>query len=572
MARYTAVQIYAFARAAGFDPDQSVTMTAIALAESGGRSSAHATVGEDSRGLWQINAAAHPEFSGMDLYDPKANAAAAFAVSRGGADVSPWTTTHGGGRASYLRFRSQAQAAAVTYGEPSADGAWDGTAGYGHRLPAGRGHGDDSAAGGAGIGVPASNPAPATDSTPHLPPSELPPEQRHGVAFVPATDPGPGGGVADPSDAPGRVAAGGQVVAGEQVVAGDLPAAGGDPAVPVADLPPEQRHGVVFVQDPAAADGSSGGTVPGLGAAPDGQGIAGGDAAHPAALTRGALFVEEAMAQRGDRYVMGATAKVSDPHPAAFDCSELVHWAAARAGIEIPDGALPQFLDLQERGLEVDVERAIHTPGALLFSFASPPGAHDMRPAAAHVAISRGDGTTIEARGRAYGVDVFDATTKRFHYAALLPQAEELIPAGDPAPAAVAHAAAVPSPAAAVTSVVTLADARSVTTGGGLLDTDGDGLPDRQEERLGLDPYLADTDHDLYSDSYELLFGHADLSDRLPSGLAWNGSADAVLLGGDTAAPGSPAGTVAADAGHGDLAPGPAGAGAAGPGTGGSGA
>jgi hypothetical protein len=35
-------------------------MTAIALAESGGNSRAHNPVGEDSRGLWQINARAHP--------------------------------------------------------------------------------------------------------------------------------------------------------------------------------------------------------------------------------------------------------------------------------------------------------------------------------------------------------------------------------------------------------------------------------------------------------------------------------------------------------------------------------
>ena len=85
---------------AGFSPDQSATMTAVALAESGGNSGAHNPHGEDSRGLWQINAAAHPNLRGVDLYDPVENAKAAFRVSRSGADVSPWTTTHGGGRAS----------------------------------------------------------------------------------------------------------------------------------------------------------------------------------------------------------------------------------------------------------------------------------------------------------------------------------------------------------------------------------------------------------------------------------------------------------------------------------------
>ena len=79
MPRFTAEQIYAFARQAGFSPDQATTMTAIAMAESGGDSRSHATVGEDSRGLWQINAASHPDLAGQfDLYDPAQNARAAL--------------------------------------------------------------------------------------------------------------------------------------------------------------------------------------------------------------------------------------------------------------------------------------------------------------------------------------------------------------------------------------------------------------------------------------------------------------------------------------------------------------
>lgn len=56
-------------------------MTAIALAESGGNTDAHAlTSREDSRGLWQINARAHPEFAGQNLYDARTNARAAKVV------------------------------------------------------------------------------------------------------------------------------------------------------------------------------------------------------------------------------------------------------------------------------------------------------------------------------------------------------------------------------------------------------------------------------------------------------------------------------------------------------------
>src|SRR5665811_255519 len=115
--RYSAEEIYGFAREAGFSPDQAATMTAIALAESGGRTDAHNPRGEDSRGLWQINVRAHEHLEDVDLYDPRVNAEAAFQVSRGGADISPWTVTHGEGDASYLRFRDEAQAAAEAAGD-----------------------------------------------------------------------------------------------------------------------------------------------------------------------------------------------------------------------------------------------------------------------------------------------------------------------------------------------------------------------------------------------------------------------------------------------------------------------
>jgi hypothetical protein len=135
--RCTPEQIYALARRAGCAPDGAATMTAISLAESEGDPRAHNPVGEDSRGLWQINAAAHPEFARVDLYDPAQNARAAYAVSGGCADISPWTTTHLDRSAPYLVHREQAQAAAVAYGDGAGRGMWAGSAGYGVRTPAG---------------------------------------------------------------------------------------------------------------------------------------------------------------------------------------------------------------------------------------------------------------------------------------------------------------------------------------------------------------------------------------------------------------------------------------------------
>lgn len=131
-------------------------------------------------------------------------------------------------------------------------------------------------------------------------------------------------------------------------------------------------------------------------------------------------FLDEALRQAGDPYVWGAHTSPSDADPGAFDCSEIVRWAAARAGVQVPDGSWLQYLDLKEKGALVPVEQALRTPGALLFSFSSEPKPGGGRPSEAHVAISLGDGRTIEARGREYGVGVFEAGG-RFEYGAVIP-------------------------------------------------------------------------------------------------------------------------------------------------------
>jgi cell wall-associated NlpC family hydrolase len=323
---------------AGFTPDQATTMTAIALAESGGESGAHNSRGEDSRGLWQINAAAHPKLARRDLYDPLENAKAAFRVSGEGRDVSPWTTTHGGSDARYTAYRSEAQAAARASGDP-AGGVWTGTPGYGHPL----------AAGGAG-------------------------------------------------------------------------------------------------------QGSS-------------------DALR--------TFLDSALAQSGDPYVWGAEARARDGDPDAFDCSELVQWAAQRAGVELPDGSWLQYLELDRQGATIPVEQALRTPGALLFSFSREPTAGGGRPGRAHVAISLGDGQTIEAQSPRSGVGSWRAGD-RFQYAAVIPGISD----------GSAHPTAQLATAAATASTH---------------DSDRDGVTDAMEARLGLSSTAADTDHDNVSDGYELL-------------------------------------------------------------------
>ena len=123
--------------------------------------------------------------------------------------------------------------------------------------------------------------------------------------------------------------------------------------------------------------------------------------------TKSALdFVKFALAQTGDRYIFGAEANLKDPNPDAFDCSELVQWACARAGVYIPDGSSAQ----NAYCAHIDVSRGIRTRGALLFI----PG---------HVAISLGNGRTIEALNPELGVRQMSATQRSFNWtsAGLIP-------------------------------------------------------------------------------------------------------------------------------------------------------
>jgi cell wall-associated NlpC family hydrolase len=173
-------------------------------------------------------------------------------------------------------------------------------------------------------------------------------------------------------------------------------------------------NGLAFAQvlDAATALGTSGGATGLSGAATN----LGGYGASGKTQT----FVQSALAQAGDPYVWGSNASPTDPNPSAFDCSELVKWAAKRAGVDVPDGSWLQYLQLKQQGATIPVEQALRTPGALLFSFSHEPTPGGGRPSQAHVAISLGDGRTIEARGRKYGVGTFDAGN-RFEYGAVIP-------------------------------------------------------------------------------------------------------------------------------------------------------
>jgi hypothetical protein len=65
----------------------------VARCESGLWTGAWNSTGEDSRGLWQLNLKAHPEFGTWNLFDPQINAYFAFHLwlAQG---WGPWTCAH----------------------------------------------------------------------------------------------------------------------------------------------------------------------------------------------------------------------------------------------------------------------------------------------------------------------------------------------------------------------------------------------------------------------------------------------------------------------------------------------
>lgn len=103
-------QLVALASQAGFTGPDLATAVSIALAESGGdpqaynpERAANTPQGYGSFGLWQIYLKAHPEFKGVNLTDPQANANAAYMVYlNAGKSFRPWSTFGNGAYLAHL--------------------------------------------------------------------------------------------------------------------------------------------------------------------------------------------------------------------------------------------------------------------------------------------------------------------------------------------------------------------------------------------------------------------------------------------------------------------------------------
>lgn len=119
-------------------------------------------------------------------------------------------------------------------------------------------------------------------------------------------------------------------------------------------------------------------------------------------------FMQILEAQKGKPYVWGADG------PTSFDCSGLIVYGLQQVGVLKPgeDRHSSALIAMCE---PIPVRRAINTRGAVLYR----PG---------HIAISRGDGTTIEARNPEQGVGFFDVLDRGWTRAGILTQLAEQAP------------------------------------------------------------------------------------------------------------------------------------------------
>ena len=108
-------QLAALAYQAGFRGVGLANIVAISEAESGGNTNAgyigYTQGTHNSIGVAQINANAHPQYSATELLNPLANFEAAYQISNGGVNFSPWTTYQTGAYSQYLNPANQAATA-----------------------------------------------------------------------------------------------------------------------------------------------------------------------------------------------------------------------------------------------------------------------------------------------------------------------------------------------------------------------------------------------------------------------------------------------------------------------------
>lgn len=122
-------------------------------------------------------------------------------------------------------------------------------------------------------------------------------------------------------------------------------------------------------------------------------------------------FMQKCLEEKGDEYEMGGeyAPGTSPDRTREWDCSGLVYTKLQELGIDPPRTSTAQLNWCRENNTIIPLEQAIQTRGALLLR-------------EGHVAVSLGDGRTIEALGEKWGVGIFSATSNRtFTHGGLVP-------------------------------------------------------------------------------------------------------------------------------------------------------
>ena len=134
----------------------------------------------------------------------------------------------------------------------------------------------------------------------------------------------------------------------------------------------------------------------------------------------GEQYADLLLSQEGDEYEWGVKPHPSDPDPEEGDCSGYTAWGANRLGVvpRFPHGSVVQWEHCRRHGTELpSIKDGIDTKGALLFRV-------NIRGQSNHVAVSLGNGKTIEAMGERYGVRQGNAYGRGWNHAALVPGME----------------------------------------------------------------------------------------------------------------------------------------------------
>jgi N-acetylmuramoyl-L-alanine amidase len=113
-------------------------------------------------------------------------------------------------------------------------------------------------------------------------------------------------------------------------------------------------------------------------------------------------FVQKCLEERGDEYEWGGEYTPGTPanQTREWDCSGLVYTKLKELGLDPPRSSTQQLKWCRQNDTIIPLEEAIRTRGALLLR-------------EGHVAVSLGDGKTIESMGEKQGVGIFSATDHR---------------------------------------------------------------------------------------------------------------------------------------------------------------